>query len=61
MDKYHIINEDLNIINNLKSKSLESICIIDLRFVFYYLSIAVTQAREFISLDQMSYLEKVAL
>lgn len=58
---YLIISEDLNIINSLKSKSLESFCMIDLGLVSYYLGIAITQIREFISLDQKSYLEKISL
>ncbi len=58
VDNFHIIGDDLNIINGLKNKLSERFCITDLGSISHYLGMSVTQTGDSVSLDQKSYLEK---
>lgn len=59
IDNFLIIGKDLNIINGLKNKLLESFCITDLRLISHYLGMAVICTADFAKLDHRSYLKKV--
>lgn len=61
VNSFFIISDDLNIINNLKNKLLECFCMTDLELVSHDLSISVTKIKNFVILDQKSYLEKIVL
>ena len=61
MDDLLIIGGDLNIINSFKNKLLEYFCMTDLKSVFHYLGMSVTQTGDSVSLNKKSYLERIFL
>lgn len=61
IDNLFIIGKDLNIINCLKKKLLKRVCMTDLGSVSHYLHISITQTKNFMSLNQENYLEKLLL
>lgn len=61
IDNLLIIGKNLNIINNLKNNLSKRFCIANFRLISYYLGMFITQTKNFINLDQKSYLEKVLL
>lgn len=61
MDDLLIIGKEQNIINGLNNKLLEYFHMTDLGSVFHYLDMSVIQTRDFVSLNQKSYLGRVSL